>query len=51
MKLELWLNKARLVAKCYNQLEDIDYGETSAPIARLESIRMLLACMKDFKLY
>ncbi|GKE22258.1 retrovirus-related pol polyprotein from transposon TNT 1-94 [Tanacetum coccineum] len=46
-------NKARLVAQGYNQQEDIDYDETYAPVARLESIRMLLAitCANDFKLY
>ncbi|GJU08030.1 retrovirus-related pol polyprotein from transposon TNT 1-94 [Tanacetum coccineum] len=31
-------NKARLVAQGYNQQEGIDYDETNAPIARLESI-------------
>ncbi|GJW79139.1 retrovirus-related pol polyprotein from transposon TNT 1-94 [Tanacetum coccineum] len=46
-------NKARLVAQVYNQQEGIDYDETYAPVARLESIRMLLiiACANDFKLY
>nr|GEU28933.1 copia protein [Tanacetum cinerariifolium] len=46
-------NKARLVAQGYNQQEGIDYDETYAPIARLESIRILLAyaCALDFKLY
>ncbi|GKC64479.1 retrovirus-related pol polyprotein from transposon TNT 1-94, partial [Tanacetum coccineum] len=46
-------NKARLVAQGYNQQEGIDYDETYVPIARLESIRILLAiaCTNDFKLY
>ncbi|GJQ95329.1 retrovirus-related pol polyprotein from transposon TNT 1-94 [Tanacetum coccineum] len=46
-------NKARLVAQSYNQQEGIDYDETYAPVARLESIRILLAyaCALDFKLY
>ena len=36
-------NKARLVAQGYTQVEGMDYGETYAPIARLESIHILLA--------
>ena len=45
-------NKARLVAQGYNQQEGIDYDETYAPVARLESIRILLAyaCALDIKL-
>ncbi|GJV43434.1 retrovirus-related pol polyprotein from transposon TNT 1-94 [Tanacetum coccineum] len=44
-------NKARLVAQGYNQQEGINYDETYAPVARLESIRILLAiaCANDFK--
>ncbi|GJQ91906.1 retrovirus-related pol polyprotein from transposon TNT 1-94 [Tanacetum coccineum] len=46
-------NKVRLVAQGYNQQEGIDYDETYAPVARLESIRILLAydCALDFKLF
>ncbi|GKC83193.1 retrovirus-related pol polyprotein from transposon TNT 1-94 [Tanacetum coccineum] len=46
-------NKARLVAQYYNQQEGIDYDETYTPVARLESIRILLAyaCALDFKLF
>jgi hypothetical protein len=36
-------NKARLMAKGYSQVEGLDFEETFAPIARLESICMLLA--------
>ncbi|GJV69171.1 copia protein [Tanacetum coccineum] len=50
---ELKTNKARLVAQGYNQQERIDYNETYAPVARLESIRNLLAyaCCYMFKLF
>ncbi|GJU87997.1 retrovirus-related pol polyprotein from transposon TNT 1-94 [Tanacetum coccineum] len=46
-------NKARLVAQGYNQQKGIDYDKTYAPIARLESIRILLgyAYDLDFKLF
>ena len=40
---EVIRNKARLVAQGYNQEEGIDFDETYAPVARLESIRMMLA--------
>ncbi|GKF36809.1 copia protein, partial [Tanacetum coccineum] len=46
-------NKARLVAQGYNQQEGIDYDETYALVARLKSIRILLAyvCALVFKLF
>ncbi|GKB09402.1 retrovirus-related pol polyprotein from transposon TNT 1-94 [Tanacetum coccineum] len=46
-------NKARLVAQGYNQQEGINFDETYAPVARLESIRILLAFAyaHDFKLF
>jgi hypothetical protein len=36
-------NKARLVAQDFSQVKGIDFGETFAPVACLESIRILLA--------
>ena len=36
-------NKARLVAQGFSQVKGIDFGETFAHVARLESIRILLA--------
>ncbi|GJS38020.1 retrovirus-related pol polyprotein from transposon TNT 1-94 [Tanacetum coccineum] len=46
-------NKARLVAQGYNQQKGIDYDETYAPVARLESIIILLAyaCVLELKLF
>ena len=41
------------MCKGYSQEEGVDYGETFAPIARLEGVRMLLtyAAHKGFKVY
>src|SRR5699024_9477367 len=36
-------NKGRLAAKGYAQVAGLDFEETFAPVARLESIRILLA--------
>ena len=46
-------NKSRLVAQVYTQVKGVDFDESFAPVARLESIRILLsiACIMDFKLY
>jgi hypothetical protein len=46
-------NKARLVANGYLQVKGLDFDETNAPVARLESIRILLAYANyyGFKLY
>jgi hypothetical protein len=46
-------NKARLVAKGYAQVAGLDFEETFASVARLESIRILLAyaAHHSFKLF
>jgi hypothetical protein len=46
-------NKAQLVAKGYAQVAGLDFEETFAPVARLESIRVLLAYVThhSFKLF
>ena len=46
-------NKACLVAQGYSQMGGVDYDETFAPVARMESIRILLAltCHLTFKFY
>ena len=35
--------KARLVEKGYSQVQGLDYNETFAPLARMDSIRLVLA--------
>jgi hypothetical protein len=46
-------NKARLVAKGCAQVAGLDFEETFAPVARIKSIRILLAyaAIHSFKLF
>ena len=46
-------SKARLVIKGFSQVEGLGFGETFAPVARLEAIRILLAYAShhEMKLY
>ena len=50
---EVVRNKSRLVAQGNTQVEGVDFCESFASIARLESIRILLSieCIMKFKLY
>ena len=50
---EIIRNKSRLVAQGYTQVEEVDFDESFAPMARLESICILMsiACTMNFKLY
>jgi hypothetical protein len=50
---EVVRNKAHLVAQGFSQMEGLDFGKKFAPIAHLETIRILLAfaASKGFKLY
>ena len=41
--------KARMVAKGYKQRADIDYDEVFAPIARLETISLIISLIALYK--
>ena len=42
-KGEVEKHKARLVAKGYSQKAGIDYDEVFAPVARLETVRLIIS--------
>jgi hypothetical protein len=42
--------KARVVEKCYSQVEGIDFGDSFSPVAKLTSIRFILSIDVSFDL-
>nr|GEX89748.1 hypothetical protein [Tanacetum cinerariifolium] len=42
-RLNVWVNKSRLVVRGYRQEEGINFEESFAPVARMEAIRIFLA--------
>jgi hypothetical protein len=50
---EVVRNKTRIVTQGFSQMEGLDFGETFAPVAHLEAIKILLAfaVSKRFKFY
>ena len=42
-------HKARIVAKVFSQQPGIDYNETFVPVARLDTVRTMLAIVGHYK--
>jgi hypothetical protein len=40
--------EAKLVARGYSQTYGIDYDETFAPVAKINTVRMLVSCATNF---
>jgi hypothetical protein len=47
--MKLLLDKAWLVSKGFSQVEGIDYDETFSPIAKMNSISLVLALVVSHK--
>ncbi|KAL6420580.1 hypothetical protein ACFW04_014628 [Cataglyphis niger] len=43
--------KARIVARGFNQRPELDFDETFAPVARLSSIRLIIAVAVHYKMH
>ena len=43
--------KARIVAKCFRQVQGVDYDETFSPVAILKSVRIMLAIAAFYEIW
>jgi hypothetical protein len=39
-----------LIAKCYSQVEGVDYGDIFSPIEKMASIRFFISIVVDYDL-